>query len=252
MNSLKIGGIRLPTSSYLICATPRSGSTLLCEALRNTELAGNPDEYFGSVHIARWSDEWQVTTQEDYLSKVLEHGTGANGVWGGKVMRRYWSEFISMLTQALGVAGVSDADLLNQAFPNLRYVFITRRDKVRQAVSWLKFIQGQAWYWTNSQPQVMENLDFHPEIIRQFMAETEANETAWRAFFAEASIEPFIVTYEELVTAYEETAKAILAFLGVEVPANLVFGERRLKRQADALSETWVEWFLALEEGSPP
>ena len=32
--------------SFLICSTPRSGSTLLCEALRNTGLAGRPEEYF--------------------------------------------------------------------------------------------------------------------------------------------------------------------------------------------------------------
>ena len=32
--------------SYLVCATQRSGSTLLCELLRATDVAGVPDEYF--------------------------------------------------------------------------------------------------------------------------------------------------------------------------------------------------------------
>ncbi|MBA2364790.1 MAG: hypothetical protein H0V86_14810, partial [Chloroflexia bacterium] len=35
-----------PHTSYLICGTPRSGSFLLCEALKNTGLAGMPEEYF--------------------------------------------------------------------------------------------------------------------------------------------------------------------------------------------------------------
>src|SRR5215217_7753600 len=35
-----------PNLSYLICATPRSGSTLLSEALRNTGIAGCPEEHF--------------------------------------------------------------------------------------------------------------------------------------------------------------------------------------------------------------
>jgi LPS sulfotransferase NodH len=35
-----------PNRSYLICATPRSGSTLLSEALRNTGIAGCPEEHF--------------------------------------------------------------------------------------------------------------------------------------------------------------------------------------------------------------
>ena len=35
-----------PTSSYLICTTPRSGSTFLSEALASTGVAGRPEEYF--------------------------------------------------------------------------------------------------------------------------------------------------------------------------------------------------------------
>src|SRR3954470_2815516 len=37
---------RVPGVSYLVCATQRSGSTLLCELLNATEVAGVPDEYF--------------------------------------------------------------------------------------------------------------------------------------------------------------------------------------------------------------
>jgi LPS sulfotransferase NodH len=35
-----------PVLSYLICATPRSGSTLLCAALDETGIAGHPEEHF--------------------------------------------------------------------------------------------------------------------------------------------------------------------------------------------------------------
>jgi len=40
------GGAVRPEISYLICATPRSGSTFLCEALDNTGIAGHPAEHF--------------------------------------------------------------------------------------------------------------------------------------------------------------------------------------------------------------
>jgi LPS sulfotransferase NodH len=39
-------GLVEPTLSYLICATPRSGSTLLCAALDDTGIAGHPEEHF--------------------------------------------------------------------------------------------------------------------------------------------------------------------------------------------------------------
>ena len=35
--------------SYLVCATQRSGSTLLCELLKDTGVAGRPEEYFEAV-----------------------------------------------------------------------------------------------------------------------------------------------------------------------------------------------------------
>ena len=39
-------GLGRPALSYLICATPRSGSTLLCAALDDTGIAGHPEEHF--------------------------------------------------------------------------------------------------------------------------------------------------------------------------------------------------------------
>ncbi len=38
-----------PQRSYLVCATPRSGSTLVCHALEETGVAGRPEEYFEAL-----------------------------------------------------------------------------------------------------------------------------------------------------------------------------------------------------------
>jgi LPS sulfotransferase NodH len=35
--------------AFLVCATPRSGSTLVCQALRKSGVAGVPDEYFEAL-----------------------------------------------------------------------------------------------------------------------------------------------------------------------------------------------------------
>ena len=39
-------GVVAPEASYLICATPRSGSTMVCDALEGTGIAGRPAEHF--------------------------------------------------------------------------------------------------------------------------------------------------------------------------------------------------------------
>lgn len=237
-----------PTTSYMICATPRSGSTLLCEALKNTGVAGNPDEYFGPMHVERWLAQWGQLSKKEYLDRVLAHGMGINGVFGMKVMRSYWGNFRQHLHQAVALPSTSDPALLNACFPNLKYIWITRRDKVRQAVSWLKFIQGAMWYWESDVPQKVEVLEMRPEIISDFILQTAVHESAWLAFFEQAGIQPHIVVYEDFVEAYEETAKDILNYLEIPYPKDLVFGKRRLKQQSDALTETWVAHFLALNK----
>ena len=43
---MSTGKIDKVAPSYLVCATERSGSTLLCELLAGTGVAGRPEEFF--------------------------------------------------------------------------------------------------------------------------------------------------------------------------------------------------------------
>jgi LPS sulfotransferase NodH len=38
-----------PDRSLMVCANQRTGSTMLCRALTDTQVAGHPDEYFPTV-----------------------------------------------------------------------------------------------------------------------------------------------------------------------------------------------------------
>jgi LPS sulfotransferase NodH len=218
----------------------------LCEALRNSGLGGNPDEYFGPMHVARWNEKWKTRTDDEYLQRVWKQGSGLNGVWGAKVMRLYWQDFLDLLRNIDGSSGLSDAELLDAHFPNLKYVFITRRNKVRQAVSWLKFIQGAAWFWEKDEPEQLAHAKFNPQVIDDFLRQTAVHESAWIEFFAQVQAQPHIVVYEDLVSAYEETAVGVLDYLGIDRPTSLVFGERKLKKQADTISDEWVQRYFEL------
>jgi LPS sulfotransferase NodH len=81
--------------SYLLCATPRTGSNILCEALRATRVVGGPDDYFWSPPV--WYERWQVSSFPAYLARLLEEGTGPNGVFGCKMMWHYVDELVPRL-----------------------------------------------------------------------------------------------------------------------------------------------------------
>ncbi len=277
-----------PSCSYLICATPRSGSTLLCEALINTGVAGYPKEYFEALKatgspmrpkdyfttlnnprftatLEDFSRDYhtltipallQHTDYADYLAHVLEEGTTANGVFGAKVMWGYLGDFISNLRDIPAYKELPVPDLFSTIFPNLHYIRVVREDKVSQAVSLWKAIQ--TWRWREDEAAASSNgtshpkreLQFHFELIDHLVRQIEEHERAWKRFFDEAGIEPYCVVYEDLAANYEATALNILQFLGVSLPENHWFAARQMKRQADALSEEWVRRYHMLNVSS--
>lgn len=272
-----------PHTSYLICATPRIGSTLLCEALDNTGIAGHPKEYFEALKetglpmgpkeyfetlgnrsvlqllgdYSRLEDMYGEPTFWDgegyarYLTTVLDEGTTPNGVFGAKMMWGYFGDFIENMRQIPTYGEMAVPDIMATAFPNLHYVHMVRRDKVRQAVSLWKAIQ--TWTWRQDEPgvpaeqQVHRELVFHFEAIDHLVQCISEQDAAWERYFAECGVQPFTVVYEDLAQAYEQTALNILEYLHIPIPEKLVFGERRMKQQANTLSDDWVRRYTDLK-----
>jgi LPS sulfotransferase NodH len=166
-----------PERSYLVCATPRSGSTLVCHALTGTGVAGRPEEYFEALrHSGRprrpeeyflgvedqsirdhlgeraigseqppRSPLWSRAAYDRYLDWVFEAGTTPNGIFGAKLMWGYFGEFVSLLRNVPAYRDVPLAELLPTVFPDLTFVRVVRANKVRQAVSLWKAVQTATW-----------------------------------------------------------------------------------------------------------
>jgi LPS sulfotransferase NodH len=241
-----------PHTSYLICATPRSGSFLLCEALKSTGVVGKPGEFFDRGDMAKLAERWGVSNYKenygDYLSKALAYGTTVNGVFGAKVMWGYFKKFIHRLRKLPEYHAVPLPELMPAVFPNLHYVWITRRDKVRQAISFTKAVQTGIWSQKpgkSSVPVKEPRFDF--EEIDQTIQELEDHDAAWNQYFELCGVKPFTVVYEEFTAAYEATAIAILGYLSVPVPEGMAFAPRSMTKQADALSEEWVQRYYEVK-----
>lgn len=240
-----------PQISYVICAVQRSGSFLLCEALKNTGLAGFPEEYFlngEGWEESEWAHQHGVTSRSDYLNLVFEKGTSPNGVFGTKVMWNYFHTMLKSLRELPDYKGLSAPELMASIFPNVHYIWIVRKDKVRQAVSWARAGQTDIYAWHHGEtPMPKREPVFDFGFIDNLYNLILEGEAGWQGFFEACGVQPFKVEYEELVGAYESTALRILEHLKIPYPANLVFGERRLQKQADALNEEWAEKFVEMK-----
>ncbi len=237
--------------SYVICSTPRTGSFLLAEALESTRLAGQPKEYFDPVFERRWCEQLGITTASDYVPRVMAAGTSANRIFGAKL---HWHQLEHLTAKLPGGAtpGGPGVDQLRAVFPDLRYVFLTRRDKVRQAVSYYKAIRTGVWFVIRDEagekptgPANVPPFDF--EAIDGWVTQLTQFDLSWRRYFQDLGVQPFEVVYEDFVGAYELTVLAILRALDLLTPAGLKVGPPRLVKQADQVSDEWVERYHALK-----
>ena len=277
-----------PTRSYLVCATPRSGSTLLCEALEHTCLAGCPREYFEELketglprrpreyfwglrspevlrllphdsQLDRHAEQRPTWDRDDYgvhLAASLREGTTPNRVFGAKLMWSYFSDFLELMRGIPRFAGMGNGSLLNAAFPNLRYVFISRSDKVRQAVSLWRALQ--TWVWREQEsasagqsgapeqrgtPEQRSVYSF--DAIDHLLDQLRRHEDAWRGFFFRIGQRPLALYYEDIAGNLQASVARVLDALQIERSGDPVpLAHNSMARQSDELSESWVQSYL--------
>lgn len=234
-----------PQLSYLICATHRTGSTLLCELLKSTGLAGQPEEFFWSGYEQIWMTRWGTASYAEYLLETLRRTTTPNGVFGAKIMWAYLDDFLERVRQIPAYADLPAAELLSGLFPNLSYICITRRDKVRQAVSLWKAVQTEVWQKSiDGSPLPLKRAVYDFHAIDYWLEVILWQEASWQEFFAALGISPLTIVYEDFIDSYESTTTDILWYLGIAGPGEFSLAPPSLHQQADKQSEEWVERFI--------
>lgn len=125
--------------SYLICTTPRTGSSLLCEGLSSTGQHGHALEHFGREDFRNEFLTFEPSDFQRYLQSVITRGTTSNGIFGLKLQMKpdFFRSLIEFLNSTQGEVSPQRTSgvVLEDAFPNLHYVWLMRRNKIRQAVS---------------------------------------------------------------------------------------------------------------------
>jgi LPS sulfotransferase NodH len=243
------------------------------EALRHSGLPRQPGEYFDPDRHAniierlafrempeddarpRPNPLWDPAAYGHYLAYVLEAGTTPNGVFGAKLMWGYLGDFAELLRGIDGFSQLTVPDLLTRAFPNLRYLQITREDKIRQAVSLWKAVQTQLWRRNDERQDAgVRTPVFSFRAINYLTRLLTAHDASWDAYFLGLGIEPLKITYEELAEAPHAVVKRVLAYLEIQAPGRWSLDAPSLQIQADDLSEEWVrrvnEHLVALEDPS--
>lgn len=243
-------------NSYIICATPRTGSTLLCDLLTSTGVAGAPDSFFMNDVDPHWAAAWGLpdrTGMSDrdhakaYLDAAIRAGRGETGIFGLRLMRENLGDLTAMIDLVHpGLA--TDLARLRAMFGQVLFTHLAREDKLAQAVSLVKAEQTGLWHVAPDgrelerlAPPGEPRYDF--DRIAARVAEFEAYDAAWTTWFDAQSITPLRIGYEAMSANPAQTVLRVCSALGVTAPTGaLTPGVARL---SDAVSAAWIARYRA-------
>ena len=240
--------------AYFLCATPRSGTTLLCDLLSAAEQAGRPQSYYRRQDIERRALAWGLRVSDfpnpmdfdrAYLRAVLRDGADETGIFGLRIM---WGTVGEMAERFSGLhPKATIAALFEKVFGPLVYVHVSRRDKVAQAISLLKAEQSGLWHLAADGSERQRAAPAAPvrydaDRIAELVGELERDDAAWNDFFARHGIAAVRVEYEALTACPRTEVQKIL--IALRLSPNLADNlAAQTSRMADGESDAWAERF---------
>ena len=242
-------------SSYIIAATPRSGSTLLCDLLFGTGIAGQPHSYYRHVDIVDYARKWGLSSpdvigdeafERTYLEAVRRVGAAQSGIFGLRLMWPTVAE-LSLRLSAIHPNPLDDAARFELAFGKPLYIHLSRQDKVVQAVSLLKAEQSGLWHRAADGTERERTappapLVYDADRLANLVEELEAGDLGWNGWFSRFGIEPLRLTYEGLAVAPRTVLAQVLSALALD-PSIAASVNVRTAKLADEISLEWAHRF---------
>jgi trehalose 2-sulfotransferase len=221
-----------PLRSVLFAAIPRSGSTMLSLLLWRTGVLGAPMEYTNLVN-----------RQRDMLQRLSP---------GGDLLR-YWEEVKAKRTSPYGIfsfkAFQTDNRLIGEHCPQILrmigaddIIFMVRRDKLAQAVSWARAVQTKKWFVHDAETAPAEYSRAGVDAALNWVMDSER---AWETVFAQNGLAPIRVFYEDIVDNPHAVVATILCELGIERGQSSTIFLPDTVIQRDALNEQWRQRYLS-------
>lgn len=115
----------------------------------------------------------------------------------------------------------SDADRIQAAFGPTLFIYLSRGDKLDQAISYIRAEQTGLWHrradGTDLERQETRREDgYDPGAIRAQLDDFSSFDAAWRLWFEEQAITPLKVSYESLAGDPQAELAKVLNSLGAD------------------------------------
>jgi len=239
------------TRSYLICCAARTGSNLLATTLRRTGVAGKPFEHFDPGIFANTNflkrmgvpADLPMTDVQQWLDYVTDNLITANGVFGSTIHWPHVQPLCSALAERNipGARGPAPVKALQSFFPDLRFVWLRRMNKVAQAISHLRAIDSGVWFvdGKNNAPAATGSREpaYDFAKIDEMVAASIQWDEDWARFLAPVADRTLELHYEDMNSDFESAVVRVLRHL--DLAPTKAIGAAPFRKQADQLSLDW-------------
>jgi trehalose 2-sulfotransferase len=239
-----------PDRSYLLTGWPRTGSSVLAEALTASGRLGVVHEYFWRLVEPMHATELGLDTPTDdtyapYLEAALRHGTTSNGVFGAKL---FWAHAVDLMRRTglmQEFVGWPDVERLWAPFGNDVRLVLIRRNCLRSALSLWRAEVTQEWGRRPGAtgPQPPEAVDLWR--VSQLHAEIHTSEIAWESILGASGKPTLEISYEDIASDLTAAVAAVAAFVDIELPSTDNRVATYLRQADDATDRFEAEWIAA-------
>ena len=235
-----------PKTRYAICCTQRCGSHYLCKLLHGAGL-GFPGEYYYPESLSERIRLWTMpdgtrlpesSSAQHYFEDVMRSQGEIAGV------KLNWQSLLIFIRDM----GLRPDEL------GFRLIYLTRRDKLRQAISWYRAVATNQWTSLGEKPAEAPPFDWAK--INGWLQAITLDEARWEHYFQKADAPVMRLIYEDM---HDRTVPEIAGFLGCDLPHAdhshdagkwahgdfaMSSGLQKMSVQRDELTDQWVDQFI--------
>ena len=217
-----------PEISYLLASAPRAGSTHFSHVLWRTGCLGAPLEYLNFEPLGPYGFAAASTSlQQQLWRSVLRRRCSPNGVFGLKAFPAQLEQLQQMNPPLL-------EDVLATVLPRdrpRRIVYLRRRDRVAQAVSYARASLSGVWR-KEQEGAGPARIEYSQEALKSAEQGIVFQEGVWERMFSDLRIEPLRVWHEDVLASAEAAARQVADYVGVTIEPQAAVQVPEIEKQS--------------------
>jgi len=140
--------------------------------------------------------------------------------------------------------GLRPKNLIRSWLPNIKFVFLRRKDGIRRAISHYRAMRSDIWWLTAGEAVPQDGQPVDLEAIDRLRRLSTRHEQNWRDLFRRAGVQPLELTYEQMASDPADALFDVLRFIGVDTSQVADIPPPRLQRQADSWTDRTVHDYI--------